>query len=729
MISTLASKRSLILVLEHLHLADDTVCDVIEKVLSGNQPPHALFVTTVRPEEVEPNSRVASFLEFTASLHNMQTIELKPFSVDETREFIQQHLDPPPSWLARQIHHECGGIPLFVSEMVDHIHRTLPERAPSLRESVHHRISSLESTDRDVLTTLALSPEPLLIPTITEACSFNTEAVYAALQRLGRARLAELATAPDGNAIALPCHDRLLELFRAELEESEQIDWNARLARAHETNRGPAMLIERHWTQAGQAEKALVYADKESSRALVDGDHARVAEMVGLALRQSKTSDERARHTIQLADSLTRTGRFHEAAQVLASLDEIDAETAQRWRGRRCQLYLMAGDLSSFEASVGPLPVRAKVPLADLLAPYHPARAEGLLADAEDDWAELVKIRILTQYNDDRQIQAARRKLEECLAKGPEASPEWETAAALTEAETLCALGDLDAAQQALEKGLAAIEPDPGNLTWMRLRLARARCALNRGQITQARSAARMLLLEARERKLPGLRVTACELLARVHLIAGEPNAARPLTREALEEWPSDLSSITTVRLKLLEATLSFYTESHRKAAELLDILAADETLDGLNTLRPVQRDAVILRARVTCMQLLSAWHRGATVPADVVNQSHRALTRVRPRAGWWIGIQAALQGLVNGSPDEAAETLKELLERSTPSDRVVEALAWGLLANCQDQLKRGSTRSRNQAKSILDEIGAAPPPELVLLEARARAADQPVDV
>ena len=80
--------------------------------------------------------------------------------------------------------------------------------------------------------------------------------------------------------------------------------------------------------------------------------------------------------------------------------------------------------------------------------------------------------------------------------------------------------------------------------------------------------------------------------------------------------------------------------------------------------------------------------------------------------------IQAGVHALVSGRPDEAAENLRELLERGGPNDRVAEALAWGLLAQCQDQVKKGSTRSRNQARSILDEIGSATPPEFVLLEA-----------
>ncbi len=379
----------------------------------------------------------------------------------------------------------------------------------------------------------------------------------------------------------------------------------------------------------------------------------------------------------------------------------------------------MAGDLALFEESVGPLPRRARVPLADVMSPYQPHRAASLIADSEDRWARLVRIRLGSQDNDDRRIQGARKNLETCRSEVEDPSPEWSAALALTEAQVLEALGDLDGSQRVLKIALEQAEADPGDLMQTRLRLAGARCALSRGSITQARSSARTLLLESRERDLPGLQVAACDLLARVHLIAGEPNAAIPLVQEALLRWHEQSTSTVSVLVTLLRATLSFYTESHIAAGEKLKALGEQSELESLAALRPYHHQAAVLEARITCMYLISAWCLNKEAPEDILQSSHRRLTLSRPRPTWWIGIQTAVHALVTGRPDEAIETIQELIERNPVVDRVAEALAWGLLAKCQDEVKKGSTRSRNQARSILDEIGAAPPPELMLLQAR----------
>ena len=264
------------------------------------------------------------------------------------------------------------------------------------------------------------------------------------------------------------------------------------------------------------------------------------------------------------------------------------------------------------------------------------------------------------------------------------------------------------------------MEADPGQLMWTRMRVNRARYALSRGLITQARSAARTLLLEARALDLPGHQVAACVLLAQVPLIAGEPNAAIPLVREARSRWLDESASTVLVQLGLLEATLSFYTQSHIAAAEKLAAIYHRTDLEPIAERRSQYLAASILGSRIACMHLLSAWHLNTQVPDELLAESRRRLSRARPRPAWWLTIQNSIESLVTGSPNAAIEMLQELLERSPPSDRLAEALSWGLLAKCQDEAKKGSTRARNQAKSILDEIGAAPPPELMLLQARS---------
>jgi len=156
-------------------------------------------------------------------------------------------------------------------------------------------------------------------------------------------------------------------------------DWHARLAQAHEKNRGPGASIKRHWLAAGSPEKTETYARQEAERARVDGDHPRAVEMIQLAIDTTSSAESLSDLWANLVDSLARCGRHARAAVAIGELDKVDPGRAYSLRGRRCQFHLLAGQLADFERHAVDLPSVAHVPLADALIEFLPAKAAQLV--------------------------------------------------------------------------------------------------------------------------------------------------------------------------------------------------------------------------------------------------------------------------------------------------------------------------------------------------------------
>ncbi len=120
LLTQLAEKRVFVLVVEQLHLADDSVFDVLNGLHTGGELPPVLLICTIRPDLVEDTSRAADFLEFAYRLGTTTRVVLEPFSRHEVREYLEKnHLDLFEPQLTKFIHESTQGNPLLVRLMVD----------------------------------------------------------------------------------------------------------------------------------------------------------------------------------------------------------------------------------------------------------------------------------------------------------------------------------------------------------------------------------------------------------------------------------------------------------------------------------------------------------------------------------------------------------------------------------------------------------------------------------
>ena len=140
-----------------------------------------------------------------------------------------------------------------------------------------------------------------------------------------------------------------LTIIRDGLADEERIEWHRALAYAHGNN--PWVRGRDRSTLEGSGapkpNRAIYWV--ETNRARSDGDHPRAVEMIRVSLASASTDAERIRLLGSLVDSLSRCGRYLEAAHAIDELKELDPEMAYALQGRRCQLYLLAGELAQFQ--------------------------------------------------------------------------------------------------------------------------------------------------------------------------------------------------------------------------------------------------------------------------------------------------------------------------------------------------------------------------------------------
>lgn len=716
LLESLAGKRLLVLALEQLHLADESVCEVIEALQSG-QPPPLLFIATVQPDAVEPRGRVAALIERVGRLPTTRRIALEPFGLAETRHLLEDQLDAAPSWLADHIHAQTRGIPLFVAEMVDALRRDPDAAPPTLADTVALRVARLPDDARRVLDLLAISRRPPPAAVLEEASDLDAEALHPAMRALATARLGHVESTPRGDVVLVARHRLLMDLVREALDPDEAQALHARLARAWQ-GRGDGSEVEHHYTAAGRPEAAGEYAARNAGRARHTDEAPRAIALIEMALDAEDGAGRRAELLLDLADSRARLGQFAQAAAALARLDAEDPAEARRWRARRAQLLLLAGDLDAFDALAPDLPDEARPPLAALLAGLDPERSARVLGERVGPRAAVVRARLLAARADAAAIAEAAALLDRHPDEESNPEPARRAAYALARIEVLEARGHLAEAQEAVdEAGVLLLHRlsthDPVRT---QLLLARVRLDLERGQLKAARMALRPALADA-HRPAGGPTRLLWTAQARLHLECGELDAGDRLADElaALAAGRDDLPAL---HLALYRARRRLYDGDPDGA--LLDLESC--ATHRLARTRAPAAEAAVLTARAHLTRALQDARHG---PVDIapLTRARAALDRAAPRPRTWPELLAAFEALLIDAPGLAAERLDALTRTGRrPDHPLVLALVRALIAATRERQGRDARQERRRAERLVADAGAILPPEMRALGFRGPA-------
>ncbi|MGW5558248.1 BTAD domain-containing putative transcriptional regulator [Micromonospora sp. NPDC003944] len=322
LLSAVADRGPLLLVLDDLHRADGDTLDLLTALLTGPQPADgpvlilgAYRATEISPELTATLARVAGLepvREYLAGLPASATGEL-------AGAIAGAELDPAT---ARSIHRRSGGNPFFVRELAQ-LYASAGEAGlaavpPGVRDVIRHRLAQLPAPTGTVLRQAAVLGRDL-DPDVLVALTGDPTA---ALDAVDRALAAGFLTERESDGRLRFTHILVRDTLYADLSAPRRAAWHAAVAEVLRQREPvePAALAY-HLLRAGgpvAAAEASTYARVAAERAERGGNPHEAARLWGQAIDAYDRAggvDPHGRVTalLGLGRALAVTGRLAEA--------------------------------------------------------------------------------------------------------------------------------------------------------------------------------------------------------------------------------------------------------------------------------------------------------------------------------------------------------------------------------------------------------------------------------
>lgn len=295
-------------VLEDLHWADQATLDLIVSLGRRVTDHPLLVVATFRDDELGPLHPLRSTLGRLATASSVRRIAIGPLSVDGVRELLgSTELDPV------EIHRQTGGNPFLVTQMASSSSGRIPVR---VEEWTVARLSPLSRAAVDALIAAALIGDRTEVDLLADVTPLTGDTRQ------------EVAS----SGIVSFAEDRVIfqhELVRRVLEEkvatAGAASLHATILAALESRQGVEIArLAHHATAAGDAERAVAFAEEAARISAAAGSHREAAVQWGRVLRfpAAVTPAQRALFLEQRAYELYLTDALREAvATQAAALD------------------------------------------------------------------------------------------------------------------------------------------------------------------------------------------------------------------------------------------------------------------------------------------------------------------------------------------------------------------------------------------------------------------------
>ncbi|MEU7585405.1 BTAD domain-containing putative transcriptional regulator [Micromonospora sp. NPDC049230] len=328
LVSAVADRGPLLLVLDDLHRADGDTLDLLTGLLAGPQPATGpvLVLGSYRATEISP--------ELTATLARVAGLEpvreyLGGLSAEATGELASavagSELDPPT---VRLIHHRSGGNPFFVRELAQLSasagQAALAAVPPGVRDVIRHRLAQLPAPTRTVLRQAAVLGRDL-DPEVLGALAGDPAAL---LDAVDRGLQAGFLTEQEPEGRLRFTHLLVRDTLYADLSASRRAAWHSAVAEAMRRQQpvDPAALAHHLLHAGGQeaAHRAAGYARTAAEQAERTGnphEAARLWAQVVDAYDRAGQNERRERvgAVLGLGRGLAVTGRLAEARRYRAA--------------------------------------------------------------------------------------------------------------------------------------------------------------------------------------------------------------------------------------------------------------------------------------------------------------------------------------------------------------------------------------------------------------------------
>jgi tRNA A-37 threonylcarbamoyl transferase component Bud32/tetratricopeptide (TPR) repeat protein len=321
---TLARRQPLAIFLDDVQWGDVDSASLLLEVLRGPEVPPVLVLMTFRDGEAAAKSPFLLELNERwpegVRVVDVMVGPLEPPDATRLAASLLGGTYEETRRVAAAIAREGRGSPFLIEELAraqgdsaGTAGQTL--KVPTLHQMIADRVARVPENARRLIEVIAVGGRPLPVAVVGAAAGVQ-ERVNETVAFLGARRFARIGQR-DGREVVEATHDRIRETILELTPPAVQREHHGALARALETFPGAdAEAIAAHWLGAGDAERAVRFAEQGAERAgaKLAFDHA--ARLVRLALEHTPPSSEKAQELrVRLAEALQQGGRYDESGR------------------------------------------------------------------------------------------------------------------------------------------------------------------------------------------------------------------------------------------------------------------------------------------------------------------------------------------------------------------------------------------------------------------------------
>ncbi|MBX5199945.1 AAA family ATPase [Rhizobium sp. NZLR1] len=282
----LAREMPLVLVVEDIHWADQTTCDLLRFLAARLRKIRLMLIVTYRPEETSGSNALRTTIADLSLSEGAEVLKLPRLTRAEVAAQLKGLLGRPPTpAVINEVHTRCCGIPLFTEALIDASGGLRTDFPGSLIDYLLKAVRDLPASTAELLKVAALGGPHIahgLLRSVADKSDLE-------LADLLRPAISAGILVPDGDGYAFR-HALIHKAVRGDLIAGERMAIHRAYAEVLE--RGPvpsyrvwhAVALARHWHGAGEAEHCLRWAWQSAAEGAATFAYADQMEMLKLVL-------------------------------------------------------------------------------------------------------------------------------------------------------------------------------------------------------------------------------------------------------------------------------------------------------------------------------------------------------------------------------------------------------------------------------------------------------------
>ena len=371
LVTALAARHPLAVVIEDLHWSDDATLDLLENLVA--RPPRVPTILTWRSEDPDVPATKVEWLRRVQRSQQVTVLALQPLDRAASAQQLEMICGEVAPAVVDRVHARSGGLPLFTEQLATTDGEDLP---PLLEDVLVTRLSQLDDHCWRVARALGIAGRGLTYDVLTASTELDEVPLTAALRELRDRRL--LRTDHHTTTVELR-HPLLGEAVLRMLVPGEAQTEHRRLARALATDAGAAAAeVATHWQAAqvpleelGWRIRAARDAEARFARAQAADQWLRALDLWPEELNAAGEPPlSRFRATVAAMSALQSSAQTRRAAE----LADVTRQRPDLDPAEEAELCMLAGDfagvLDDVETALG-LAERAVTLFAALPASAH----------------------------------------------------------------------------------------------------------------------------------------------------------------------------------------------------------------------------------------------------------------------------------------------------------------------------------------------------------------------